>query len=405
MIKSMIFAGCSFTWGQSLHYYGNFPDDQHPKDGQFYGEKLLPSHYQYNIDNRFPTTVSDYFGKKPIVLANNGGDNFNSLMFIKKVLNGGNWEHGRNYNPTENVDCIIFQTTSFARAWTNHNVDENHQIAMIVDLVKEVESMGILIKFINFDWEEHMIPDFIKERTIKFEGKYSWYHIINPQTKDLESLTSTDWDDRLVAHEFPQTGDRHFNPKGHKFIHDLIVDSLIKEGYGEEYNPLQQPKYVNHKLYFHYTDYNKVLNDFNNSDYNKDKHSQLLLYSHDKDSVAYDYDYTHIDTSKLQSKFSKYELLNIWIMVYPPNTYVGWHCDDSTDFNRYVYEIEKSKDGYFEWILGNRFLKVDNKDEDGKHYGNKYALLIGDYIHRYVNESNTETRISMVFDTKKSIGK
>ena len=123
----------------------------------------------------------DYFGKKPIVLANNGGDNFNSVMFIKKVLNGGAWEHGRNYTPTENVDCIIFQTTSFARAWSNHNVDENHQIAMIVDLVKEVESMGILIKFINFDWEEHMIPDFIKERTIKFEDKYSWYHIINPK--------------------------------------------------------------------------------------------------------------------------------------------------------------------------------------------------------------------------------
>ena len=52
------------------------------------------------------------------------------------------------------------------------------------------------------------------------------------------------------------------------------------------------------------------------------------------------------------------------------------HCDEATDFNRYVYEIKKSKDGYFEWILGNRFLKVDNKDENGKHYGNKFFYYI-----------------------------
>ena len=75
MIRNIVFAGCSFTWGQSLHFfeYGENSDNIHPLDGQYYQNKLLPHHYQYNVDNRFPTIVSDYFGRKPIVDANNGG--------------------------------------------------------------------------------------------------------------------------------------------------------------------------------------------------------------------------------------------------------------------------------------------------------------------------------------------
>ena len=38
MIRNIVFAGCSYTWGQSLHFfqYGDKSDNIHPLDGQYY---------------------------------------------------------------------------------------------------------------------------------------------------------------------------------------------------------------------------------------------------------------------------------------------------------------------------------------------------------------------------------
>ena len=49
MIRNIVFAGCSFTWGQSLHFfaYGDESHNIHPLDGNYYENKLLPHHYQY----------------------------------------------------------------------------------------------------------------------------------------------------------------------------------------------------------------------------------------------------------------------------------------------------------------------------------------------------------------------
>ena len=87
MIRNIVFAGCSFTWGQSLHFfqYGDGSDNIHPLDGNYYENKLLPHHYQYNVDNRFPTIVSDYFGRKPIVEANNGGSTESIYRTMGKI--------------------------------------------------------------------------------------------------------------------------------------------------------------------------------------------------------------------------------------------------------------------------------------------------------------------------------
>ena len=42
MIRNIVFAGCSFTWGQSLHFfaYGDESDNIHPLDGNYYENKL-----------------------------------------------------------------------------------------------------------------------------------------------------------------------------------------------------------------------------------------------------------------------------------------------------------------------------------------------------------------------------
>ena len=81
----------------------------------------------------------------------------------------------------------------------------------------------------------------------------------------------------------------------------------------------------------------------------------------------------------------------MWMMIYPPNTSVGLHCDERKNFNRYVYEIQSTDNSYFEYIMGTKIKKIDSL--------NNHLLFIGDYLHRYVNNSNSKSRISIVFDT------
>jgi len=394
MIKSMLFAGCSFTWGQSLHYYGEFPDDEHPRDGMFYEDRVRVHHYQYNVDNRFATSVASYFGKKPVVAANNGGDNYNSIKWMRKLLDGGDIGHNQKVVAVDDIDCIIFQTTSFGRAWHSHDVDENQQIVMIDEFIDYVESMGIMIRFIHFDWEEWTMPQTVKDRTIKFDDKWSWYHIVHQSGMNMENPTPKDFDDRIVAHNFPKTGDSHFNLKGHQYLHDIIVENLIQSGYGEEYNTLRKPKFIESDFYIRYRDYSHLLQYYNNNDSSK-RIQQILLYSKDKDSTAYDLDYTDKNIEPIKTKLDKYGLLNMWMMIYPPNSSVGWHQDGLNHY-RYVYEIAKTDEGGFEWILGNRFLRI-------REFGEEDTLMIGDYIHRFVNESDSDTRISLVFDTEENL--
>ena len=85
-MKDIIFAGCSYTWGQSLWYEANFPNDNHPRDGFFYGNKVCEECYEYIVENRFANQVAKYFKKNALVAATNGGDLIQSINFVKNRL-------------------------------------------------------------------------------------------------------------------------------------------------------------------------------------------------------------------------------------------------------------------------------------------------------------------------------
>lgn len=210
----MIFAGCSYTWGQSLHLYGGFNDDRHPRDGFYYEESLLPHHYQYNVDNRFATKVADYFGRKPIVAARNGNSNPLMIDWVYRVLK---------QNP--NTDCIIVQSTSFSRGY-NQLGDDDKQIESFNELIKFVENQNILIRFIHMDLGENHsrieLSEEIKSRTILYDGKLDFYHTV------LEENGKRDY--RTVASDF-EGNDTHFNIEGHKYLAKIIIKELEKSNY------------------------------------------------------------------------------------------------------------------------------------------------------------------------------
>ena len=68
MEETIIFAGCSLTWGQSLWYEGNIEKDNHPRDGFFYANMVCDECYDYMVENRWSTQVSHHFLKKSLLL-------------------------------------------------------------------------------------------------------------------------------------------------------------------------------------------------------------------------------------------------------------------------------------------------------------------------------------------------
>jgi hypothetical protein len=197
LIRNIVFGGCSLTWGQSLHYYGYFKDALPNKDGSFDFNKLKINHYQYIVDNRFATKVADYFGKKPIVRAMNGGNNCIISDLVKEKVN-------------KFTDAIIIQTTAFTRC-KKKTIEE--QMQMYLDIIEKYKNTDIVIKFFHWDIPIEFIPKQILEKTIFFNGDHSFYNLL----MGPESIYTIE-----KTFGIP---DFHFNQRGH----DLIANILIKE--------------------------------------------------------------------------------------------------------------------------------------------------------------------------------
>ena len=103
MIRNIVFGGCSYTWGQSLHHFhSEEPPTPEQSGAHFYGDSLKYWEYQDNVNRRFSTRVADYFCRKPIFDTMNGGSN---LSINKHILE----------SVDEFTDLIFVQTTNFSR--------------------------------------------------------------------------------------------------------------------------------------------------------------------------------------------------------------------------------------------------------------------------------------------------
>lgn len=372
----MLFAGCSYTWGQSLHYYGGFSDDVHKKDGFFYENELRPHHYQYNVDNRFATKVADYFGRKAIVAARNGNSNPLMVDWIYRKLK---------QHPT--IDCIVVQSTSFHRGFPKRN--EKEQIEDFNNLIDYCDSHSILIKFLHMDLgggdyllnKEFKLSKKIIERTILFDDKLDWFHTLIPNMGK--------YDYRTVASDFPEVSDTHFNLKGHDYVSKNIIQSLLKSNYSI-IKKIEIPKLLDN-IFFKKSDFDELYQYYNTNFSNNPKR-QYLLYKNISESCAYDVDIS--DNNLINSfidKIKKYNPIRCWMLVYSPYASTGFHSDLSDDFYRYVFEIQSSNNSKFVYVNYDEFKSIDNFEDK--------ILFIGSAIHSFENKSTTDTRIAIVFDT------
>lgn len=112
-MKGIIFAGCSFTWGEALELYSNYPSiryDYYKQEhkGYYFPEAVMyqkPGHVKYIESNRFARKVAQHFNTFDLVHPKNGG----SLTTMRKFISSSLLEY------EDDIEYIVLQFTEILR--------------------------------------------------------------------------------------------------------------------------------------------------------------------------------------------------------------------------------------------------------------------------------------------------
>jgi hypothetical protein len=163
-MKGIIFAGCSFTWGEGLELYSNYPSvnvnsiKRYSYNFPDLGYFMPKSHLKFIESNRFSRLVSHHFGTFDLVAEKNGGNHSTMLTHIKKSL----LDYG------SDVGLIVVQLTEYLRGLKVH--DNCNDECCSKDLVRMVEDY-YAYKSGDKDEDKKYYHDII-EKNIEEEPEY-----------------------------------------------------------------------------------------------------------------------------------------------------------------------------------------------------------------------------------------
>lgn len=272
--KGMIFAGCSFTWGQGLYYYSNLPSLKEPPPDAYDSKLVSYPHIKFMESVRYPRIVADHFDSFEFVYPGNGGSNEGAIdwwmhCFTKEfpghVLNGYKVPP---IDPKE-ISYVIFQLTQWQRdhfllqsetdtydiafhqisepAYADHFLEwmerkgfeldtwiedyKQKSIDRIKKFLLYCEGMGM--KTLLFTWPNEYVEfinkdPFLSERFLKMEYKGSLYDSISDlmspgamHNKSYNPELTIKWDEESFL----------ITPKDHHpslKCHQVIADNIIK---------------------------------------------------------------------------------------------------------------------------------------------------------------------------------
>lgn len=272
----MIFAGCSFTWGQGLHNYSELPNIKLNKSNIFNKKEYSSAHLNFIKTIRFPRLVANHFESFEIVQIENGGNedvsfNFINHLFEIKNISGNNYLYGTERYEFNDIEYIILQTSSpdrnkfpidlntkkyiFSKVYANLKKDDsefeqgmatfnifyewlkinnktfeewyNDLLQYVMNNVKEqlifYEKNGIKTKILNWKSDYTDIiknDDFLNKRFIKLKYNDKEYNCIDELTNDYPNL--------LIINDFENL--KNPPPDWHpsKECHKIIANSIIK---------------------------------------------------------------------------------------------------------------------------------------------------------------------------------
>lgn len=276
VVKGMLFAGCSFTWGQGLYYYSNLSTLDEPLPDRYDKNLVKHSHIKFKESVRYPRLVADHFSSYEFVHPENGGSNQGAVDWWENVFTNKDpnaWYGGHTIPKISysDVSYVVFQLTQWQRDNFEMIVDgdpERHNIPFhcthqeqyrdkffkwleaqklslgtwiqqyiqggldnVKRFLQECEAQGI--KTLLFTWPSEYLPyiekdPWLKERFLTFDYKGINYKSIEDlmspgtmQNKGYNPELTIKWDEAAFAE----------TPKDHHpslTCHQVMAENIIK---------------------------------------------------------------------------------------------------------------------------------------------------------------------------------
>ncbi len=276
--KGMVFAGCSFTWGQGLYYYSGLDTLQEPPANHYKHELVTAAHERYMESVRFPRLVANHFNTFELCQPFNGGASYSIHDWWNRCFAPASDASKTNANfnypiPTydySEVSHVFYQFTQWHRAqsafrpnghpithcdaWQTPGFHEwlttqnmTLQEYEVQARKKEIEDVKVFLKqFVDRDikayvmsWPQSIVNDILQDewlatRFIDFNYKNNRYDSMEEMMSGrLESTGDWIYPELTIGFDtdrFEQPPqDQHPSLVLHKVIADNIIEHLKKE--------------------------------------------------------------------------------------------------------------------------------------------------------------------------------
>ncbi len=283
VVKGLLFAGCSFTWGQGLYYYSNLPTLREPPPDCYDPALVTAAHKRFMETVRFPRLVAQHFKTWEVVHPFNGGSNLSAIRWWRSSFNempSGPDHTIKEYDYSE-FSHVFFQLTQWHRdnivieidghrydvpmnivlggpgceewperfgrwlkmqnltwdVWLNKYIDEN--VARVKAFLQEFESHGVQPVLILWPernnheavGDEYMSrinsDPWLKEKLLRLTYEGNTYNSMEALMNAHSEMTiKTD-----VASFKDTPKDHHPSLKMHSVMADNIIELLTAQGY------------------------------------------------------------------------------------------------------------------------------------------------------------------------------
>lgn len=168
-VKGMAFAGCSFTWGQSLWYYSNLPSLVVQEYNKYDPQYVNFTHRAFTEANRYPRLVAKHFNTYELCQPFNGGSNTTILDYWQKyaLRNDSPIEEKRITNrnlrgPVYDVNDIshfVLQLTHWARS--DITIEHNNI------------TYGPMQRWVLFEDRQDLLQEYLESNNMSMERFFS----------------------------------------------------------------------------------------------------------------------------------------------------------------------------------------------------------------------------------------
>ncbi len=116
-MNGILFAGCSFTWGQGLYYYSDLKRIPTMKEWNYDYSLMTDALINFKNTVRYPRLVANHFKTFEVCRDTNGGSDELSTLFIKTAFDmddkiNGSFDYlTKQKFKYEDISYVIFQTT------------------------------------------------------------------------------------------------------------------------------------------------------------------------------------------------------------------------------------------------------------------------------------------------------